>query len=99
MAWRSATRRSTHNARTSSPLHKVVTLTIISFAGLLWVAEWILERLTKPCLKLSEADDGFSDLKKCVMNVVVAIKADAEAAKVMKPAEGSFRDPSKDASR
>ena len=31
------------------------------------------------------------------MNFVVAVKADSEAAEVMEPAEGPFRDPSKDA--
>ena len=53
--------------------------------------------MTKPCLQRAEADDGFSDLDECVMNFVVAVKSDAEAAEVVKPAEGSFGDSSKDA--
>jgi hypothetical protein len=48
-------------------------------------------------LQRAEADDGFSDLDECVMNFVVAVKSDAEAAEVVKPAEGSFGDSSKDA--
>jgi hypothetical protein len=48
-------------------------------------------------LQRAEADDGFSDLDECVMDFVVAVKSDAEAAEVVKPAECSFRDPSKDA--